>query len=161
MRECDGCEQMKRNLFPIALILAILCFIWGNSALSSSISNHISDTITISFGGEITHSDEQEAAATTILTSSHIRKLAHITEFAGLGAVLTLLSVRRQKKPVHSLPGILLLGMLIALSDETIQLFTGRTSTIKDIWIDLLGFSIGCFISGITIHLITKRKSKQ
>lgn len=128
-----------RKQVLILLLVGILAFIWGNSALSSVRSNHISDQVTSVVGGELTHTDAEEAAASRWLTSGHIRKIAHASEFAALGVVVTLLSAKRK----GAWTGIALAGVLIALTDETIQIFTGRTSAVKDVWIDFGGFLLG------------------
>lgn len=129
-----------------SLIIIVLLFIWGNSALPSESSNAISDSVTSKVGGAITHDDVQEKNSTTWLTSGHIRKLAHVAEFAVLGAILVLLVVQKKKKLMQQLPSIALFGLLVALLDETIQLFNDRTAAIKDVWIDFGGLCAGVLI---------------
>ena len=70
-----------------------------------------------------------------------MRKLAHMGEFAVLGALLTALCEPKSRR--DRLPVLLLKGLSVALIDEGIQLFTGRTSCLSDVWIDLVGFCIG------------------
>lgn len=144
----------------LILVALVLCFIWGNSLLPARFSNAISNRVTAIVGGEITHSAEQEKNSPTWLTSGHIRKLAHMTEFGALGAVCILITVSRGKKVREHLSTIALLGLSAAVIDETIQLFTGRTSAVKDIWIDSAGFAIGCVLSWVMAYLLVLRKRR-
>lgn len=155
MKYWNDCAR-KRIL--ITLVILTLAFIWGNSALPAEPSNAISDDVTAAVGGEITNNDMQEATATTWVTSEHIRKLAHVTEFAVLGIVATLLAKKRKNCAFSNISALALCGMSVALIDETIQLFNDRTSAVKDIWIDLGGFAIGCCVAILTGYLLTKRK---
>ena len=104
----NGCTR-KRII--ITLVILTLLFIWGNSILPSKSSNAISDNVTSTVGGEITHNDLQEKSATTWLTSGHIRKLAHVTEFAVLGAFTFLLAARNKKKITQQFSSIALFGL--------------------------------------------------
>lgn len=144
-----------RKRVGILFITLLLLFIWGNSILPPSISNMLSDGVTSTVGGEITHNGKQEETATTWLTSGHIRKMAHVTEFAVLG-IITFLMI--QKKQVREkIPLVLLFGLLVALVDETIQLFDGRTSAVKDVWIDFGGYVVGCVLAYGIWHAVRKR----
>lgn len=81
-----------------------------------------------------------------------VRKLAHMTEFAVLGAELTLLALLLGKK---SAGFFALAGVLAALSDETIQRFTGRGSDLADVWIDIGGAVIGTLLV-LAVFLIVR-----
>ena len=71
------------------------------------------------------------------LTHHLLRKFAHFTEFAVLGLLLSQCFRVRIFRP-------LLAGLLCALCDETIQLFVpGRSSEIRDLWIDFAGAALG------------------
>ena len=75
------------------------------------------------------------------LANAVMRKLAHVTEFSVLGAVLTIMLKGMMR---ISYGWVLFAGMSVALADETIQLFAGsRTSSVKDVWIDMSGFCTG------------------
>jgi len=82
----------------------------------------------------------------------------HVTEFAVLGAFTFLLAERKEKKTTQQFSSIALFGLLIALTDETIQLFNDRTSAIKDVWIDFAGFAIGCCLMSLALYLHTQKK---
>lgn len=81
-----------------------------------------------------------------------VRKCAHIAEFLLLAVWLMLLLEKR-------IQTTLLCGVLTALIDETIQLFTGRTSCVSDVWIDIGGFSAGMLLV-LLFEYISKRKAK-
>lgn len=67
------------------------------------------------------------------LTEHLLRKLAHFAEFAILGVFLG----KSLRGPVTRM---LLVGLLCALCDETIQLFVvGRSSQVSDVWVDFSG----------------------
>ncbi len=78
------------------------------------------------------------------LTHHLLRKLAHFAEYAIAGALLTR-TCRFAKRFSPALP--LLLGLLTALSDETLQLFVaGRSGQISDIWLDAAGVLTGALL---------------
>lgn len=81
-----------------------------------------------------------------------VRKLAHMTEFALLGAFWTAALKRMESGGCSSkkerLSYTLLICVLTAMTDETIQAFVpGRGSLVTDVWIDALGAAIGIGIS--------------
>ena len=136
---------MKKSVRNLLLLLVILnlAFIWGNSLLDGEKSNALSDTVIglmrniagifISGG-----SDGAASAGGSGVISFLVRKAAHITEFLILAALLGLLDRNGTR-----LPQRLLAGLSAALIDETIQLYTGRTSLVTDVWIDFSGFAAG------------------
>lgn len=137
-----------------ALLLLCIIFIWRNSMEEADISGARSVRITKAVN-ELLAGDGQ------MLVSEHsIRKLAHFSEYAleGILAVFFLwaygLSTGR-----YACPGILL-GLLTAQIDETIQLFTpGRDGAVTDVWIDFGGFLCGALISLMWIWV--KRRIKE
>ena len=74
-----------------------------------------------------------------------LRKLAHMTEYAVLGAFWSLQQRRSTYKvPIQSLAVRWQICMLTALLDESIQLFVpGRSGEIRDVWIDSAGAALG------------------
>ena len=98
----------------------------------------------------------------TDITEHIIRKLAHFTEFTALGILLsidTVLFLKNMKQYVW-IP--LFIGFLVALIDETIQLFpVGRSSSVKDVWLDLSGVIFGTILLLVLkqIYLFKLRKT--
>lgn len=73
-----------------------------------------------------------------------LRKLAHFSAFAVLGALLArTVTLKTAQQP--ALP--FLLGLVSALCDETIQLFVaGRSGEVRDVWIDFSGVVVGALL---------------
>ena len=88
------------------------------------------------------------------VTEHFVRKLAHFTEFFVLGLELAVLFCSFSSKPI-------LFSLLVALTDETIQLFTGRGSQVKDVWLDFFGACTGYFMGMVALRLIQKRLDKR
>lgn len=140
----------KRNVLT-GLIIVTLCFIWGNSLIPGTISSAISDWV-----GSIL-SKILGSAVDTSAGHGVLRKLAHGTEYLILGLELTVM-LRLWKRRSWSL--VILSGLSAALIDETIQLFVaGRSSQIRDVWIDLGGFLTGIVLC-ILISKIHKHQKK-
>lgn len=177
----------SRKLILVFLILNIL-LIWSNSILSPDVSNKLSDPIVtaaenkvapskpsvIESRAEATGGDVSEATA--IVKSKPpsqrkvteqpsyfghtmvywIRKGAHLAEFACLGLLALLLF--QSVGIASALKNSALTALSVALIDETIQIFTGRTATIRDIWIDLLGFALGAGVALLIRHFIQRSR---
>ncbi len=90
------------------------------------------------------------------VTLHMVRKLAHFTEFGLLGFVLGLLVGKPRS-------GTFFFVLLTALTDETIQLFTGRGSQVKDVWIDFAGGCTGIIAGIILLSIVSKfiKKTEQ
>lgn len=135
---------MKRKIL-IGCAAAAILFAWIHSAMPSGISGaesgwfaeHIINPVwTLLFGQG--------------MSIEIVRKLAHVFEYTVIGALLGALL---QRKPLPTF-GI---GMAVAVTDETIQLLSGRGSTIADVWIDLCGVAIGYGIAWGIYGLTRKR----
>jgi len=92
-----------------------------------------------------------------VLTEHIVRKLAHFAEYT-IAGILGMLFFRNLGFPVLSLFS----GLLVALTDETIQLFVpGRSGQITDVWLDFSGILAGSavyfILSAAAAYLNTKR----
>ena len=139
----------KRIWLCTALIVLCLCFIWGNSLLpgevSASISDWVGDTLE-----QLLHIPHRTYSGRGLL-----RKLAHFTEFAVLGMLLTWLTGMR-RKPIWLAQ---LLGSLAACADETIQCFVpGRGPGLRDVCIDSCGVFTGMIIIYFGYSLFVRRR---
>lgn len=170
---------MRRILY-ILLVLNLI-FIWGNSALSSQQSHSISDVVI--FGVESAMGDDGTDASSatsskpsdkpvgstnpvirdTLDSNEHtrvirkiIRKTAHVLEYLTLG-VICLLLCRYDEGWLEKVKRLLLVAAFVPLVDETIQIFSERTSSIADIWMDIGGFAGGCLLVAV-IQIIRRRK---
>lgn len=93
------------------------------------------------------------------LSEAIIRKLAHCFEFAVFGIILSLFFYERL---ADRLPLVGFFGLAAAVCDETIQLFSiGRSSQIKDVWIDFGGFAAGTLLIFILYAFDKDTKGKH
>ena len=142
----------KRMLLCILLLIALLAFIWGNSLTTGTQSGAMSGRV-MAWINAILHVENAEALHLVI------RKMAHFTEFACLGAVLCWLFAMMGEKKGHLFCMPLLCGLLAACVDETIQVFTpDRGPSQIDVWIDAAGVSAGIILCLIGYHYIRKNK---
>lgn len=132
-----------RSLLWSVSVLGVLCFIFANSLLPSSASAEESRSF-LDLLSEIFPA----------LTHHAVRKLAHLAEYALLGAHFALFPYVWRCRARVALPVMLLFGTLIALLDEGIQHFVpGRGASLTDVLIDSLGYLLALvfvfFVAGI------------
>lgn len=150
---------MKKNktgqlIICAVLLLLNLSFIWGNSFLSGPESSQLSGGV-MEFLKEILGS---------VIPGGEflIRKLAHFSEFACLGLLLSWLSLLMNQQGVHRFTVPLLLGLLAALLDETIQVLTpARGPSVVDVWIDTAGAATGNLLLLLGHRLFLNRRKHQ
>lgn len=89
------------------------------------------------------------------VTDFIVRKLAHFTEFAILGMLLSgIVLVRFEKPDLYHLSYALLIVLAAAVIDESIQLFTpGRSSQVTDVLIDTSGGLAGIILLQIMAYV--------
>ena len=147
-------QKEKRRVhtaFFILLVAAVMLFIFSRSLADQESSGEesrrvmelIRPVLAFLIGGEN-------------VTLHLVRKLAHLTEFCVLGVSLSVLSCRLGRK---SVPWTILTAVLTALSDETIQIFTGRGPSVTDVWIDVSGAAIGMLLVAVIAALARRRKA--
>ncbi len=91
-----------------------------------------------------------------------IRKLAHMTEFCILSVLTALLSVKIYKYKNEALFGYALFYVLaVAVTDEFIQYFSGRGSSVVDVVIDFSGAAVGFAVIFLIYYLIPKLNAKH
>ena len=149
------------KLFKIALlilIIATLAFIFVQSMIPPNKSQAESDKV-----GDIIGEIIPPDTPTGDYIQNNIRKLAHLVEFFVLGcevALYMILYMPRIRWAALSLPS----ALLVALLDESIQIFSGRGPSILDVWIDFFGFFISSVIfytvACVVIFISEKRKQK-
>ena len=139
------CTDRRLRLCKV-LLAAVLIFIWGNSALPAEVSQAFSDWVKslLSFGS----SGGGQG-------SGLLRKIAHFTEFAALGLLLTWLLGMLKKRKIAPF----LWGVAAACIDETIQMFVpGRAPRMTDVLIDSCGVATGLGLLYLG-HAILKKRS--
>ena len=122
-------------------ILAVLAFIWGNSLDSAVESAAKSGRV-----GELLRPLLELVVGQGGVTDHLIRKLAHFAEYAVLGELLLLLTAVGFHVRLQTVVNCLFFLMAAALTDETIQIFTGRGSQIQDVWLDFAGGFTGLLV---------------
>jgi VanZ family protein len=136
------------------MIALLLLFIWSNSLADSERSNALSGWVERWLKPLI---DPQENIPDKTFDYD-VRKFAHLFEYALLGALLVFGTARMNNRSGWML---LLVVLLAAVIDETIQFYTGRTSQLQDVWIDVFGAGIGMLLVYGVGRLTRKRKSTQ
>ncbi|MBQ8894615.1 MAG: VanZ family protein [Clostridia bacterium] len=145
---------MKRKrliILLVLLVLAVTAFIFSNSLKGAEASNRDSDSIIALIQPLVERLFGQGAADHL---NYAVRKSAHVVEFALLGVLVSCLVLALKK----SLRGYeFFYALAVAVVDEFIQSFTGRTSQIKDVLIDFSGALLGFGI----VFLITKLQKRK
>ena len=136
---------MKRNwykyLFAVITIF-VIGFIWWNSSQNGEESSGISQMVLCKITQLFAY-----IGISTDITEHIVRKLAHFTEFTALGILLSIDTVLFFEKIKQYVWFPLFSGLLVALADETIQLFpVGRSSSVKDVWLDFSGVIFGTIL---------------
>ena len=142
----------KKTLFKtlyIVYILGIIAFIFSNSLPSIEESAETSGRL-LSFINNILESLKLPIMESDVF----IRKAAHFAEFFVLGASICGYSYFDKKCDFNYMVKSILFSCLVAMSDETIQYFTGRGSMLLDVWLDLFGATVGILIA----RFISKRR---
>ena len=140
----------KRLRICLALIILNLCFIWGNSLLPGEMSGALSDWVK-DLLSRLIPGDEMPSSGGGLL-----RKIAHFTEFAALGLLLSRFFGLLKKHRGLAF----LCGGLTACIDETIQIFVpDRGPGILDVGIDICGVLAGMMLLQIGNELWKKKQS--
>lgn len=140
-------KKIPSKLIILCTLTALwTAFIWYNSTVSGEGSGALSKKVTellCDIIGEFPADDFEE-------THHFVRKAAHFTEFAVLGILYALIKIRIDKKTVSSLLFFpVSCTLFTAVTDEFIQSFIGRGSSVRDVMLDFAGA-----ITGIAITVI-------
>ena len=145
------------RLLQITLVLLIFCTVahaFYQSSLPPKESAEVSNKV-----GEIIEEIIPPETKPGEYIQKNLRKLAHFTEFFFLGLCATLYTVIyfRRKGGFFSLFPF---GIITALLDETVQIFSKRGASVKDIWIDSLGYSSAavCVLLVFLVVLFARRR---
>ena len=145
----------RRKTLCTALILLNLAVIWGNSLVSGEDSGNLSGGV-LAWLNSFLGLDESGAELLHLL----VRKAAHFTEFACLGALLAWRGGMEGERHAAAFPA--LLGMAAAVVDESIQMFTpDRGPSLTDVWIDTSGAAVGIMLLLLGHHLWKKKHDQS
>ena len=128
------------------LLLATVCFIWGNSLLSREDS--------AAFSGET--ANWLRRLGIPLEDDTILRKLAHFVEFGLLGCELSALLRLRGLKGLQNVCYSALAAFFIAAADETIQIFSGRGALLSDVLLDFTGAITGIVVLNLLMNRIVK-----
>ena len=148
----------KRLALCICLIAVNLAVIWGSSLMDAEASSAFSGFV----GSIIDWLFPRANAASGGTGHGLLRKIAHFTEFAALGSLLSWFFAMIKKS--RWLPAVMSFsaGLLVACVDETIQLFVpGRTGQITDVGIDMLGCTLTIVLINFVLQFKILEETKQ
>ena len=142
---------MKRKTPYIMLfvIIAVTLFIWSNSLATVSQSSAVSGGIS----EKLLQWLDPEGKFDRDFFEWCLRKLAHFSEFALLGAAYMGLKLSAKKPQLFTL---LFCCMATALCDETLQLLSDRSAEVRDVWIDFSGAVFGIVLVAAIFRLVRK-----
>lgn len=130
-----------RVLFTFFAIYSVY-FIFSNSLEIGAVSSARSEEVTATLNQFLS------GAGLPTLTQMVVRKMAHFAEFFVSGFWFTLCLRVYTRHYIRHISWPLLLGLLIANTDEFIQLYVaGRSSSVRDVWIDFGGVCVGVGIA--------------
>lgn len=147
-------KRTSRRLWFCAIMLVLnISFIWGNSLLPGEVSGALSQWLKDLLADLLNMPSSDPSQGHGLL-----RKLAHFTEFACLGGLLSWLYGMLRKKQWLSL----LCGFLVACTDETIQCFIpDRGPAVKDVLIDTSGVCVGIGLILLGSAIYKSRKNNK
>ena len=130
-----------RVIFTLALI-GCIAFIFSNSMKIADVSSQASGRV-LTLMQRLLRALGMPGAASH-LTDHIVRKLAHFCEYALEGFLLMFCLRVYTRRFIRHLSWPVLGGLLTALTDETIQLFSdGRSGQLTDVWLDFSGVLAG------------------
>ena len=134
-----------RVLFTLALIGCIV-FIFSNSMKIASVSTVSSSRVLTLLQAALRRLGHPALAQR--LTDHIVRKLAHFCEYMLEGFLLMLCMRVYTRQYIWHISVPMLGGVLTALTDETIQIFSpGRSSQVTDVWLDSAGVLAGILVA--------------
>ena len=139
------------------LTVAAVGFIFGNSLMNADDSSAESGRILGFINGIL-----RSMNAGFELSEFIIRKAAHFTEFAVLGALLSVTFRLYVQKPLKAALLAASAGLCTAVCDELIQMSSsGRSCEIRDMLIDFSGVVSAALIVFLILRLKDRRKKNE
>ena len=140
-----------RVVFTVALI-ACIWFIFSNSMAVATVSSGSSGRV-LAWMRIILRRLGQPGLAEH-LTMHIVRKMAHFCEYTLEGFLLMLCMRVYTRRYVRHISVPMLGGVLTAMADETIQIYSpGRSSQVTDVWLDSAGVLAGILIALVFMAL--------
>lgn len=140
-----------RVLFTLALA-GCIWFIFSNSMAVAAVSSGSSGRVLAWMRIILRHLGHPGLADR--LTMHIVRKLAHFCEYTLEGFLLMLCMRVYTRRYVRHISVPMLGGVLTAMADETIQIYSpGRSSQVTDVWLDSAGVLAGILIALVFMAL--------
>ena len=140
-----------RVLFTFALIACIV-FIFSNSMQIADVSSVASGRALTLMRKVFTRLGMPGIASR--LTDHIVRKMAHFCEYMLEGFLLMLCMRVYSRHPLRHITVPMLGGVLTAMADETIQIYSpGRSGQVTDVWLDSAGVLAGILIALVFMAL--------
>ena len=143
-----------RKVLAFSLLFFCLWFIWSNSMLSPVESARRSRAVAEYLTRFLRIFAPNHSAIKAYLIRN-VRKVAHAVEFFTLGSVCAIILLLLKWINAHMVLHAVLLLLAVAVTDETIQLFSRRGSQVSDILLDFSGGMAG-LCAAFLILLITR-----
>ena len=142
-------RKAQLRLFLHLLLIVTVCFIWSNSMVGKEGSASLSRTVTAWLNG-----------IGIPVTEHFVRKSAHFCEFGLLGCELMLLFWLRSGVRFQNLCNAAFAALLSAVTDETIQIFSGRGSQVQDVVLDFSGALTGILLVSLIMIIAWRNQSR-
>ena len=140
-----------RVVFTLALA-GCIWFIFSNSMAVAQVSSASSGRVLTLLQGALRRLGRPALAQR--LTQHVVRKMAHFCEYMLEGFLLMLCMRVYSRHPLRHITVPMLGGVLTALTDETIQLYSpGRSSQVTDVWLDSVGVLAGILAALVLMAL--------
>ena len=140
-----------RVLFTLALA-GCIWFIFSNSMAVADVSSVSSGRVLQLLQAVLRRLGHPALAQR--LTMHIVRKMAHFCEYTLEGFLLMLCMRVYSRRPLRHLTVPMLAGVLTAMADETIQIYSpGRSSQVTDVWLDSAGVLAGILIALVFMAL--------
>lgn len=140
-----------RVIFTVALA-GCIWFIFSNSMAVADVSSVSSGRVLQWMQSLLRHLGQPGLAQR--LTQHIVRKMAHFCEYALEGFLLMLCMRVYSRHPLRHITVPMLAGVLTAMADETIQIYSpGRSSQVTDVWLDSAGVLAGILTALIFMAL--------
>ena len=140
-----------RVLFTLALA-GCIWFIFSNSMAVADVSSVSSGRVLQLLQAVLRRLGHPALAQR--LTMHIVRKMAHFCEYTLEGFLLMLCMRVYTRRYVRHISVPMLGGVLTAMADETIQIYSpGRSSQVTDVWLDSAGVLVGILIALVFMAL--------
>ena len=140
-----------RVLFTLALA-GCIWFIFSNSMAVAEVSSVSSGRVLQLLQAVLRRLGHPALAQR--LTMHIVRKMAHFCEYTLEGFLLMLCMRVYTRRYVRHISVPVLGGVLTAMADETIQIYSpGRSSQVTDVWLDSAGVLVGILIALVFMAL--------